>query len=203
MFDDQTPDGAEPMADNPVDPTLPEPPAAAPALEPEPPAAEPVSEPTYEVVTGELPVCDYTGDPTDEPCEEPATVRRWSSAAVITSAAIGSVVGGLLVAAGLVWALGMWPGVRAAHEGGSRSAAVGRERGCFRQRQHRGCGRLEGDSVGGQRRLGAASIQSVHGSDPACRRRQRQRRDHPRRRLHSHEQPRGRRGRSHHRHGRR
>ena len=58
-----------------------------------------------------LPVCDYTGE-SDAPCEEPATVRRWSSAAVITSSAFGAVVGGLLVAIGLMWALGLLPGAR-------------------------------------------------------------------------------------------
>ncbi|MBA4370577.1 MAG: hypothetical protein C0418_03240 [Coriobacteriaceae bacterium] len=59
----------------------------------------------------DLPVCDYTGDG-DEPCEEPATVKRWSGAAVVTAAAVGSLVGGLLVAAALIWAFGAWPGAR-------------------------------------------------------------------------------------------
>ena len=58
-----------------------------------------------------LPVCDYTGE-SDAPCEEPTTVRRWSSAAVITSSAFGAVVGGVLVAIGLMWALGLLPGAR-------------------------------------------------------------------------------------------
>jgi putative serine protease PepD len=57
-----------------------------------------------------LPVCDYT-DESDAPCEEPVRARAWSSAAVVTGAAIGSVVGGLLVAAGMVWTLGLIPGV--------------------------------------------------------------------------------------------
>ncbi|MDZ4169767.1 MAG: trypsin-like peptidase domain-containing protein [Coriobacteriia bacterium] len=65
---------------------------------------------TPPAVMGPLPVCEYTGDD-DEPCEEPAVQRRWSSAAVVTAAAVGSVVGGLFVAAGLVWALGLVPGV--------------------------------------------------------------------------------------------
>jgi len=56
-----------------------------------------------------LPVCDYTGDD-DEPCEEPAVQRRWSSAAVVTAAAIGAVVGGVLVSAAVVWVLGLVPG---------------------------------------------------------------------------------------------
>ncbi|HET6350992.1 MAG TPA: trypsin-like peptidase domain-containing protein [Coriobacteriia bacterium] len=60
---------------------------------------------------GPLPVCDYTEDG-DEPCEEPAQERRWSSAAVISSAAIGAIVGGVLVAAVAAWALGLFPGVK-------------------------------------------------------------------------------------------
>ena len=55
-----------------------------------------------------LPVCDYTGE-SDAPCEEPATVKRWSSAAVVMSASLGAVVGGILVAAGIVWAFGLVP----------------------------------------------------------------------------------------------
>ena len=64
----------------------------------------------YQVVSEALPVCEYTGEPTDEPCEEPATVKRWSGAAVVTAAAIGSIVGALLATAGVMWALGEWPG---------------------------------------------------------------------------------------------
>ncbi len=60
---------------------------------------------------GPLPVCDYTTE-SDEPCEEPAQERRWSSAAVIASASIGALVGGVLVAAVAAWALGLFPGVR-------------------------------------------------------------------------------------------
>jgi putative serine protease PepD len=71
---------------------------------------EPVEPPVVEV-SGPLPVCDYTGE-NDEPCEEPVAERRWSSAAVITSASIGALVGGLLVSAVLVWALGLVPGTR-------------------------------------------------------------------------------------------
>jgi len=59
----------------------------------------------------ELPVCDYTGD-ADGPCEEPAVQRRWSSAAVVTSAVVGAVVGGVLVALAVVWALGLLPGAK-------------------------------------------------------------------------------------------
>ena len=58
-----------------------------------------------------LPVCDYTGEG-DEPCEEPAVQRRWSGAAVVTSAAVGAVVGGVLVSAALIWVLGLIPGTQ-------------------------------------------------------------------------------------------
>ena len=58
-----------------------------------------------------MPVCDYTGED-DEPCEEPVQERRWSSASVIVSAAVGALVGGLLVSAVLVWAIGLVPGSR-------------------------------------------------------------------------------------------
>ncbi|PKQ17128.1 MAG: hypothetical protein CVT67_01420 [Actinobacteria bacterium HGW-Actinobacteria-7] len=63
----------------------------------------------YTEVSGELPVCDYTGEG-DEPCEEPAVRKRWSSAAVVSSAAVGAVVGGLFVSVAVVWALGLMPG---------------------------------------------------------------------------------------------
>lgn len=58
-----------------------------------------------------LPVCDYTGDG-DEPCEEPAKQRRWSSAAVVMSALFGALVGGVLVAAAAAWVFGLIPGIR-------------------------------------------------------------------------------------------
>ena len=48
----------------------------------------------------------------DAPCEEPAQEKRWSGAAVVTAAALGAIAGGVLVSAGLVWALGLLPGVR-------------------------------------------------------------------------------------------
>lgn len=67
--------------------------------------------PVPEPVEGPLPVCDYTGEG-DEPCEDPATQRHWSGAAVVTAAAIGALVGGLLMAAAAVWALGLLPGVK-------------------------------------------------------------------------------------------
>lgn len=69
-------------------------------------------EPAYVTVEGPLPVCEYTGSPDDEPCEEPALVKRWSSAAVVVAAGVGAVVGGVLVAAAVVWALGLVPGIR-------------------------------------------------------------------------------------------
>ncbi|HEY5540619.1 MAG TPA: trypsin-like peptidase domain-containing protein [Coriobacteriia bacterium] len=53
-------------------------------------------------------MCDYTSE-NEEPCEEPARAKRWSSAAVVTSATLGALVGGLLVAAALVWAFGLLP----------------------------------------------------------------------------------------------
>jgi len=57
-----------------------------------------------------LPVCDYTSED-DEPCEEPAQEKRWSGAAVVTAAALGAIAGGVLVSAGLVWAMGLLPGM--------------------------------------------------------------------------------------------
>jgi putative serine protease PepD len=68
--------------------------------------------PAYVTVQGPLPVCEYTGSPDDEPCEEPALVKRWSSAAVVIAAGVGAVVGGVLVAAAIMWAIGLVPGVR-------------------------------------------------------------------------------------------
>ena len=59
-----------------------------------------------------LPLCDYTGVD-DVPCEEPAKVRRFSGAAVIAAAGAGSIAGGVLVAAALVWTLGLVPGTDA------------------------------------------------------------------------------------------
>ena len=70
------------------------------------------TEPAYPPPVDEpLPVCDYTGE-SEAPCEEPTAVKRWSGAAVVTAAALGATVGGLLVAAGLVWALGLLPGAK-------------------------------------------------------------------------------------------
>jgi len=68
--------------------------------------------PEYVTLEGPLPVCEYTGEPGEEPCEEPAVVKRWSSAAVVIAAGVGAVVGGVLVAAGIMWVLGFVPGVR-------------------------------------------------------------------------------------------
>lgn len=58
-----------------------------------------------------LPVCEYTGD-SDEPCEEPAKAKRWSGAAVVFSAALGAVAGGVLVAATMLFLFGLLPGIR-------------------------------------------------------------------------------------------
>jgi putative serine protease PepD len=75
------------------------------------PESLPVPEPpAYEVVSGPLPVCEYTGEG-DEPCEEPAVQRRWSGAAVVTAASMGAMAGALVASAGVVWALGLVPGV--------------------------------------------------------------------------------------------
>ncbi|MDH4140692.1 MAG: serine protease, partial [Coriobacteriia bacterium] len=71
-------------------------------------------EPSYPLQSGPLPVCEYTGEGDEEPCEEPATVRRWSSAAVVVASVFGAIVGGILVAGALVFALGAWPGLRPA-----------------------------------------------------------------------------------------
>jgi len=70
-----------------------------------PPAPEP------HVVTGPLPVCEYTGDG-DVPCEEPVQEKRWSSAAVIVAASLGALVGGVLVAAAALWLLSGIPALR-------------------------------------------------------------------------------------------
>jgi putative serine protease PepD len=93
----------EPAA--PVQPLAPPPPPVVPAAPgyghaPQPQPQYPAGQP--------LPICDYTTE-SEAPCEEPARIKRWSSAAVVTSATVGAVVGGLLVAAGLVWAFGLVP----------------------------------------------------------------------------------------------
>ncbi len=86
----------------------------APVVPPGPPSAPPVAHHVTYAQDEPLPVCDYTGEPgdSDEPCEEPTLVKRWSSAAVITSSVIGALVGGIIVAATLVWALGLVGGAR-------------------------------------------------------------------------------------------
>ncbi len=77
----------------------------------EPPAIDaPPTQPEYEVVSGPLPVCEYTGD-SDEPCEEPARERRWSSASVIIAASLGAMTGAILATAGIIWAFGLFPGI--------------------------------------------------------------------------------------------
>jgi S1-C subfamily serine protease len=106
-----------PPAENPPAPPAPGArPSSAPGLSspPVPPAAPPAdsggyAQPPYYPPDAPLPVCDYTTD-SDEPCEEPSRVKRWSGAAVVTSATIGAVIGGVLVAAALVWAFGLFPG---------------------------------------------------------------------------------------------
>ena len=90
-------------------------PSASSRVTPPPPPPvtdEKPAQPAYEVVTGPLPVCEYTGEPGEEPCEEPATVKRWSSGAVIVAAALGALAGGILVAAAVMWISGVVPGLR-------------------------------------------------------------------------------------------
>jgi putative serine protease PepD len=70
--------------------------------EPTPPAQD-------DYLHGPLPVCEYTGS-NDEPCEEPAVVRRWSGASIVVASGAGAFVGALLTAAAIVWALGLLPG---------------------------------------------------------------------------------------------
>ncbi len=67
--------------------------------------------PPQRVVTGPLPVCDYTSD-SDVPCEEPVQEKRWSSTAVIVAASLGALVGGVLVAAAALWLLSGIPALR-------------------------------------------------------------------------------------------
>ena len=124
---DPNPLREEPSAENPtpsarplpgVPPASPhpQPPAAADAPGPEPAPWQPPAPPAPELEWAPrvssheepLPVCDYTSE-SEEPCEEPARAKRWSSAAVVTSATLGALVGGLLVAAALVWAFGLLP----------------------------------------------------------------------------------------------
>lgn len=102
-----TPEGESPLPGPPVPPVTP---PEIPAVPPVTSVTEVPDPPPYEVVHGPLPVCEYTGED-DEPCEEPAVQRRWSSAAVVTAASIGAIVGALLASAGVVWALGLVPGV--------------------------------------------------------------------------------------------
>ena len=68
--------------------------------------------PHNETVTGPLPVCEYAGESGDLPCEEPATVKQWSSAALVVASAGGALVGSFVAAVVIVWALGFWPGLR-------------------------------------------------------------------------------------------
>ncbi len=67
--------------------------------------------PSPHTTSAPLPVCEYTGDD-DEPCEDPAVERRWSSAAVVTAATLGAIVGGVFVSALIMWAIGLIPGTR-------------------------------------------------------------------------------------------
>jgi putative serine protease PepD len=100
------PQGQDPIAENPTPASQPLP--GVPPASPHEAAPEFAWAPPMASHEEPLPVCDYTGDD-DAPCEEPARVKRWSSAAVVTSATLGALAGGLLVAAALVWAFGLLP----------------------------------------------------------------------------------------------
>ncbi|MHB9003744.1 MAG: S1C family serine protease [Coriobacteriia bacterium] len=78
--------------------------------------------PGYQESSSPLPVCDID-TPADIPCEEPTTVRAWSSAAVVTAASLGALAGALIVAAALVWLFGLWPGVNDGDAGSPRIAS--------------------------------------------------------------------------------
>ena len=121
MDDNYTPEtgglgGPPANAHDPAGDTWTPPPPVAP-IPPANPAVQAETTPGYPVAVAPgrayadepLPVCDYTGErgDSDEPCEEPTRVRRWSSVAVVTAAVIGSLVGGIIVAAGLAYALGL------------------------------------------------------------------------------------------------
>lgn len=102
----ETNDPYERDVDSSLDPAQPN------SVNPGPESAPLWTEPAYPPPSEEpLPVCDYTSE-SEAPCEEPTTVKRWSGAAVITAAALGATVGGVLVAVGLVWALGLLPGAK-------------------------------------------------------------------------------------------
>ena len=105
-----------------------------------------------------LPVCDYTTED-DAPCEEPAQEKRWSGAAVVTAAALGAIAGGVLVSAGLVWALGLLPGMRGLASPKSTSVVAAQKVTIIPSAQAAGrCrgGRQQGRALGGQRHHPAA-----------------------------------------------
>ena len=108
MYDDPRPEDLGPSAED-AEPTTP-------PQEPEPPAVAqtPPSGAAGESAfpEGPLPVCEYTGEESEEPCEEPALQRRWSGASVVVAAVLGAVTGGLVVAALVMWSLGLISGVR-------------------------------------------------------------------------------------------
>ena len=112
------------MPDEPTFNPSPTPPPWQPAIEPPP-------QPQLSADDEPLPVCDYTAE-SEEPCEEPAKQKRWSSAAVVTAASLGALAGGLLVAAAAAWAFGLMPGgrsvvssvVRSTGQGASQSISI-------------------------------------------------------------------------------
>jgi len=105
-------------------PSTPEPRPVSPAEHDAAPVpTDPPAATRDEGLDGPLPVCDYTGE-SDAPCEEPVVQKRWSSVAVVIAAAFGSLVGGLLVAAALVWAFGAIPGIRPVASGSKTTPAT-------------------------------------------------------------------------------
>ena len=145
--------------------------------------------PPAHMVTGPLPVCDYTEDG-EAPCEEPATQKRWSSVAVVAAAGLGALVGGVFVAAAALWLLSGLPGIgtpQTAQKAAS-TASVRITPSAEDGPRHRGCS--EGPALGGQRLHPAGGNRPVHRAAVHARCGQRQRGHHPARRLHSHEQPR-------------
>ena len=105
---------ASPVSSQPAAPGGPAVPAA--------PAAPPAQPGEVAYSYEPLPVCDYTAD-SDAPCEEPTLVKRWSSAAVISAALVGALVGGIVVAGALVWWLGLIGGARPLDNGKTTAAS--------------------------------------------------------------------------------
>ena len=150
--------------------------------------------------------CATTPARTTRPARSRRRQKRWSSAAVVTAASLGALVGGLLVAAALlVWAFGLMPGRATADAAGRREPARSVRRQTIidhaRQRRtsrsprpspRRSCPRSSTSTIQ------QAGVDPFTGARRSAGRRQRLRRHHPLGRLHPHQQPRrrGRRPRS-------